>query len=139
MTGVTSSSRPTVLVIEDDKGVARMLRFSLRNAGFDTSEVTTGGEALRILEQQPPDAAILDLQLPNGQGRAVLDWLRQLDGPASNSPVWVVISALDGEEATRRFGPLGGRFLPKPFDPWDLVAILRKLLVAKDNPEQSLV
>jgi two-component system phosphate regulon response regulator PhoB len=136
MTLVTSDRRPRVLVIEDDTGVARMLRFSLRNAGFDTSEVTTGGEALRILEQQPPDAAILDLQLPNGQGRAVLDWLRQLDGLASNSPVWVVISALDGEEAIRRFGPLGGRFLPKPFDPWDLVAILRTLLVAKDNPEQ---
>ena len=112
-----------------------MLRFSLRNAGFDTSEVTTGGEALRILEQQPPDAAILDLQLPNGQGRAVLDWLRQLDGPASDSPVWVVISALDSEEATRRFGPLCGRFLPKPFDPLNLVKMLRTLLSLKEMPQ----
>ena len=116
-----------------------MLRFSLRNAGFDTCEVATGGEGLRILREQPPDAAILDLQLLNGQGRAVLDWLRQLDGLAGDSPVWVVISALEGEEAIRRYGPLGGRFLPKPFDPWELITMLRTLLSLKESAEQPLL
>jgi len=109
-----------------------MLRFSLRNAGFDTSEVATGGEALRILGEEPPDAAILDLQLPNGQGGAVLDWLRCSCERPGGHPVWVVISALDGEEAIRRFGPLGGRFLAKPFDPWDLITMLRTLLLLKE-------
>ena len=137
MTFVITDRRPTVLVIEDDTGVSRMLRFSLRNAGFDTSAVANGGEALRILGEQPPDAAILDLQLPNGQGGAVLDWLRRSDERTTDSPVWVVMSALDQETATQRFGPLGGRFLAKPFDPWELVAILKQLLAAKDNPEQS--
>ena len=55
----------------------------------------------------------------------------------ANPPVWVVISALDRQEATRLYGPLGTRFLAKPFDPWELVAILKQLLAAKDNPEQS--
>lgn len=109
-----------------------MLRFSLRSAGFDTSEVATGGEALRILSEEPPDAAILDLQLPNGQGKAVLDWLRCSCERPAGSPVWVVISALDREEAIQRFGALGSHFLAKPFDPWELIAMLRTLLLLKE-------
>ena len=132
MTFVITDRRPTVLIIEDDTGVARMLRFSLRSAGFDTSEVATGGEALRILGEQPPDAAILDLQLPNGQGGAVLDWLRCSCERTANPPVWVVISALDREEAVGRYGPVGGRFLAKPFDPWELITMLRTLLLLKE-------
>mgnify|MGYP002153781360 CR=1 FL=1 len=136
MTHVTSHIHPRVLVIEDDESVTRMLRFSFRSAGFDTAEVVTGGEALHILKQQPPDAAVLDLQLPDSQGGAVLEWLRQLDERARSSPVWVVISALDRNEATRRYGPLGSHFLAKPFNPWDLVAMLQSLLLAKasDGP-----
>jgi CheY-like chemotaxis protein len=131
---VASNIHPRILVIEDDESVMRMLRVSFRSAGFDTTEVTTGAEALRILKQHPPDAAVLDLQLPDGQGGAVLDRLRQLNERTRSSPVWIVISALDREEATRRYGPLGSRFLAKPFDPWDLVAMLKNLLSAKGGP-----
>ena len=126
-TPLARDSRPQVLVVEDDEMVARILRFCLREAGFDTTEVPTGSEALRILQQQPPDAAVLDLQLPDRQGRAVLDWLRS-DERTANYPVWVVMSALDCDEATERYGPLGSHFLAKPFDPWELAAILKTLL-----------
>lgn len=136
MTHVASDIGRRVLVIEDDESVTRMLRFSLSNAGFDTAGVATGGEALHILKQQPPDAAVLDLQLPDSKGGAVLEWLRQLDEAASSSPVWVVTSALDRAEATRRYGPLGNHFLTKPFDPWELVAMLKHLLLAKGEPQQ---
>lgn len=128
---------PRILVVEDDESVIRMLRISLRSAGFDTTEVATGGEALRILEEQPPDAAVLDLQLPDGKGGAVLDWLRQVGEGARNYPVWVVISALDRNEATRRYGSLGDHFLAKPFDPWHLVAMLDSLLSAKGRSQQT--
>ncbi|HJX61047.1 MAG TPA: response regulator [Dehalococcoidia bacterium] len=123
--------RPQVLVIEDDLAVARILRICLREAGFDASEASTGGEALAIVQQQPPDAVVLDLQLPDGEGGAVLDWLRRSDERTTDSPVWVVMSALDQDVATERYGSLGSRFFPKPFDPWELVAILETLLQAK--------
>jgi len=129
---MTTDCRPTVLVIEDDTGVARMLRFCLREAGFEASEVSTGGEALRILQHRPPDAAVLDLQLPNGQGGAVLDWLRCSCERTGGSPAWVVMSALDPVEATKRYGPLGSHFLAKPFDPWELITMLRTLLLLKE-------
>ena len=119
-----------MLIVEDDAAVMKMLRFCLRQAGFDTTEVSTGSEALRILQEHPPDATVLDLQLPDGQGGAILELLRRYERTAS-PPVWVVISALDQEEAAKRYGPLGRHFLAKPFDPWELVAILNTLLGAK--------
>jgi CheY-like chemotaxis protein len=134
LTHVASDIHPKILVVEDDESVTRMLRFSVRSAGFSTTEASTGGEALHILRQQPPDATVLDLQLPDGQGGAVLDWLRQLQERTRTSPIWVIISALDREEATRRYGPLGDNYLAKPFNPWDLVAMLENLLAAKGGP-----
>ena len=128
---------PRVLVIEDDEAVARMLRISLRSAGFDTVEVATGGEALRILKQQPPEATLLDLQLPNGQGGAVLDMLRRRSEGGEDVPAWIVISALDRDEAIKRYGSLGNHFLAKPFDPWNLVAMLNNLLSTRNVPEQQ--
>ena len=121
-----------VLLVEDDPAVARMLRFSLRAAGFDVATVTAGAEALDILnEQGATDAVILDLGLPDGLGKAVLDRLRQAN--ELGRPVWVVISALDREEAAERYGPLGSHFLGKPFNPWDLIRMLEALLSERNG------
>lgn len=68
MPPVERDRRRRVLIVEDDGGVARMLRSSLEQAGLDTTEIASGSEALEILEQQSPDAVILDLQLADGRG-----------------------------------------------------------------------
>ena len=104
-----------------------MLRFILRDAGFQVEAVGTGGAALDRLDRAPVDAVVLDLGLPDERGPAVLARLRELeanDGSTAH-PAWVVITAQDRADVTARFGPLGGRFLSKPFDPWDLVHLLQ--------------
>jgi len=122
---------PKVLVVEDDTAVAKMPRFSLRGAGFDVAEVVAGGQALQILEREPTDAVVLDLGLPDGLGKAVLDRLREAD--ERGFPAWVVMSALDREEAISRYGPSGNHFVAKPFDPWELVRILEELLSERNG------
>jgi CheY-like chemotaxis protein len=92
-----------VLLVEDDEGIARMLHFSLAAAGFEITWVTTGADALRLLEQGLAQAVVLDPGLPDNLGGAVLERLRWL-GP-SGIPAWVVISALDHREANRRSIP----------------------------------
>ncbi len=119
-----------ILLVEDDPSVTRMLRFCLRAAGFDVTEVSNGVEALQVLDRGSANAVVLDLGLPDNLGGAVLERLRQGERRANGSPVWLVISALDCEDAAKRYGPLGGRFLAKPFDPWDLVRRLEELLSA---------
>lgn len=122
------AATPKVLVVEDDRGVTRMLGFALREAGFQVSLAGSGGAALSALEAGPVDAVVLDLGLPDGQGSDVLHWLRQRRGSDGGGPVWVVMSALDRREAARRYGPVDGHFLAKPFDPWELARILNELL-----------
>ena len=86
----TAQALGRVLVVEDNQSVKRMLRFSLRDAGFDIAEVSTGAEALQTLENDVPEAIVLDLGLPDGLGGAVLEWLRQPEHRADGAPVWVV-------------------------------------------------
>jgi two-component system, OmpR family, KDP operon response regulator KdpE len=122
-----------VLVVEDNQSVKRMLRFSLRDAGFDITEVSTGMEALQTLEKDVPAAVVLDLGLPDGLGGAVLEWLRQPE----HSPIWMVISALDRDDVVKQCGPLDRHFLAKPFNPWELVMRLEELLAERRNPDPS--
>jgi DNA-binding response OmpR family regulator len=128
------AARRRVLIVEDDPAVARLLRVCLRRVGFETTEVETGGEALKEMDEGQPDAVLLDLGLPDGLGGAVLHRLHEArDG----YPAWLVVSALDEDEANRRYGPLKGTFIPKPFDPWELVRKLEELIGrrAADGPE----
>jgi two-component system, OmpR family, KDP operon response regulator KdpE len=135
----TKKALGRVLVVEDDQSIRRMLRFSLRDAGFNISEASTGKEALQTLEKDVPAAVVLDLGLPDSLGGAVLEWLRQPEHSAVDSPVWVVISALDQEDVVKQYGPLDRHFLAKPFNPWDLVMTLAELLAEKRNPESSQI
>jgi DNA-binding response OmpR family regulator len=118
--------QPRILVVEDDDGVARMLHISLAAAGFDSIKVGCGREALEVLERESVDAVILDLVLPDGLAGVVLDWLRR--PPPHCAPAWVVISALAPREVAARHGELGESFFAKPFDPWDLIRRLNKLM-----------
>jgi len=129
-----SSTQRKVLLVEDDSAVARVLKVCLRRAGFDATEVESGGEALRSLDACAFDAVVLDLGLPDGLGGAVLRKLQ--DAPPASYPVWVIISALDEDEAVRRHGPLKGPFIPKPFDPWDLIGKLEQLW-AESSPSSE--
>jgi DNA-binding response OmpR family regulator len=116
--------QPRVLVVEDDDAIVRVLRLSLRTSGFDTAQAESGGEALDAMESDAFDAVVLDLCLPDGRGG---DVLRRLQVGGCRPP-WVAMSALDEDEAIRRYGPLRGPFLPKPFNPMELVELLDDLL-----------
>jgi DNA-binding response OmpR family regulator len=125
-----NSQRPTVLLIEDNDGLARILGLTLKSHGFNLRRVATGGEALETLRRDEVQGVILDLSLPDERGGEVLDWLSTTE--QGSTLAWVVTSAFDLEEATRRYGPVGGWFVAKPFDPWDLVKTLDRLLFAKE-------
>jgi DNA-binding response OmpR family regulator len=131
----TTQALGRVLLVEDDQSIRRVLRFSLWEAGFDIIEVVTGAEALQTLENDVPEVIVLDLGLPDGLGVAVLEWLRQPEYKAEDSPVWMVISALDQDDVIKQCGPLGRHFLAKPFNPWELMMRLEELLAEKRNPK----
>ena len=109
-----------------------MLRLSLTSAGFDIAAVSTGKDALRSMESSSPDAVVLDLGLPDSLGAAVLSQLMQ-GSRVEGSPAWVVISALDRHDIDSQYGSMGAHFMAKPFNPWDLVALIESLLAERSS------
>ncbi len=122
---------PTVMVVEDNPSITRMLRFSLKEEGFGITEVSTGAAALGLLARDRPEAVVLDLSLSDGGAWLVLERLRRDTG---HCPAWVCISSMDRQDTSNEHGPLGEHFLEKPFDPWVLVERLKAMLSEARTP-----
>ena len=116
-----------VLVVDNDAAVGRMLRIALRNSGFEPRVVARGAEAMAILDDDPPDAVLLDLSVSDRETGRLLARVRGTDGRGAPVP-FLVISGMDPYEAARQFGDLGDRYLVKPFEPRELADKLDSLL-----------
>jgi DNA-binding response OmpR family regulator len=122
-----------VLLIEDDTRLAEMVSEYLGGAGFEVSQVASGASALERLARQPYDALVLDLTLPDMDGLEVCRRLRV----RWNTPVLMLTAR--GEPMDRVVGlELGADdYLPKPFEPRELLARLRALLRRANAPAQA--
>ena len=120
MTGSAASPRRnTVLVIEDEEGMAEVLSLNLESAGLEVEVVRDGVSALARLDHAPPDAVILDLGLPEVSGYRVMRVLRNTPG-WEDTPV-LVATAYNFEEAADVIRDGVDDFLTKPFELDDLV------------------
>src|SRR5581483_10256484 len=113
-----------VLVVEDDPRLAEMLSEYLGQAGFRVTLAPLGSTALRQIAAESYDAIVLDLMLPDMDG---LDVCRQL---RSRSDLPVLMLTARGDAIDRILGlELGADdYLPKPFEPRELLARLRAVL-----------
>ena len=121
MNGGSGEPRPTVLVCDDEPQIMRALKVILREAGFEALGTETAKAALDAAAVRSPDAAIVDLVLPDGDGVEVCAQLRSW----SEMPI-LVLSAV-GEEAQKVRALEAGAddYVTKPFGPKELVARLR--------------
>ncbi|WP_040541443.1 response regulator transcription factor [Mycolicibacterium vaccae] len=115
----------TVLMVDDDPDVRTSVARGLRHSGFDVRVAATGKEALRLLSSESHDALVLDVQMPELDGVAVVTALRAL---GNDIPI-CVLSARDTVN-DRIAGLEAGAddYLTKPFDLGELVARLHALL-----------
>ena len=120
---------PRILLVDDDRELTSMLEEYLGREGFDVATSHDGGEALERLTKprlDPPlDLVVLDVMLP---GRSGLDVLRALR--SSETPPPVLMLTARGDDVDRIVGlELGADdYLPKPFNPRELVARIRAVL-----------
>lgn len=112
-----------ILLIEDDREIARALLLRLKAIGHDPFAMHEGGSGLSAAIATIPDIIILDLRLPDTDGFAVLQQLQQHD-IARVIPV-IVVSANAAERAKREAMLLGAHcFVEKPYDFRKLVAVI---------------
>ena len=113
-----------VLLVEDDPRLATMVADYLGEAGFRTTRAGTGAAAMQLVASESFDAMILDLMLPDADG---LDLCRQL---RAKSDLPVLMLTARGDPLDRVVGLEIGAddYLPKPFEPRELLARLRAIL-----------
>lgn len=121
-------SSPEILLIDDDRRLADMVGHYLGQAGFAVQHQGTAREGLAALGQQVPGLVLLDLMLPDGDGLDVCRQIRQMTGVAATVPVLMLTAR--GETTDRIVGLEIGAddYLPKPFEPRELLARVRALL-----------
>jgi two-component system KDP operon response regulator KdpE len=119
-----STSRRRVLVADDEPQILRALKVILREAGFEAVPAETAEEALDKAAVHPPEAAILDLVLPDGDGVEVCREIRRW----SPMPI-IVLSAVGEEDAKVRALEAGADdYVTKPFGARELIARLEAAL-----------
>jgi two-component system KDP operon response regulator KdpE len=130
------SRRSSVLVCDDEPQILRALGVILRDAGFDALPAARGEEALDLAAVRRPDAAIVDLLLPDIDGVEVCRRLREW----SDVPI-IVLSAVGDEDAKVAALAAGADdYVTKPFGPRELVARLEAVLRrVGPEPEDAVI
>jgi len=123
-----------ILVVDDDAKIVRLVRTYLERDGFTVATAADGRAALHAIERRRPALVVLDLMLPELDGRAVI---RAIRGNPDHEDVPVLILSARGSLLDRITGLEDGAddYLPKPFSPAELVlrvkSILRRTIEAR--------
>jgi DNA-binding response OmpR family regulator len=117
-------TKRTILLIEDETSISEPLAAALAREGFDTVVAGTAAAGLELFSSRAPDLVLLDVMLPDGDGRDVLRRIRE----TSRTPV--VMLTARGEEMDRVLGlELGADdYVTKPFSAAELAARIRAVL-----------
>jgi two-component system response regulator MprA len=113
-----------VLLCEDDAGLRRLLRSGLEEEGFDVLETADGREAMRAAEARAPDLIIVDIGLPDADGR---DLCQALRARGMSAPVLFLTARDTATDLLSGFEAGGDDYVTKPFDFAELIARLRAL------------
>jgi len=123
-------SSTKILLIEDDVGLAEFMQYQMQREGYDVRTAHHGEEGLRLAQQWQPHLVVLDIMLPEMDGWAVCQRLRE----TSNVPV-IFTTALGAERDVVRGLEMGADdYLIKPFGPKELIARIQAVLRRHAQP-----
>jgi two-component system KDP operon response regulator KdpE len=115
---------PRVLVVDDEPQIVRALKVVLREAGFQAVPAETASEALDLAAVRPPEAAIIDLVLPDLDGVELTRRLREW----SEMPILVLSAVGEEDQKVRALEAGADDYITKPFGTRELVARLQAAL-----------
>ena len=124
-----------ILIVEDSPLTMKIVRLTLGYEGFEVLEATDGNEALRLVEDSPPDLILQDLMLPDMDGFELVSRLR-----ANPKTLGIPIIAFSGFLSRLEHGRAAAAgftdFLPKPVDPTRLVQVVRTYFPEREAPAE---
>ncbi|MGB3627338.1 MAG: phosphate regulon transcriptional regulator PhoB [Henriciella sp.] len=119
--------KPYVMIAEDDKAVAELLRYNLEREGYDTSVAPDGDEAMILLDERAPDLVLLDWMLPKVAGIEVCRRIRSKPETA-NLPVIMLTARSEEADRIRGLDTGADDYVTKPFSTTELMARVRAVL-----------
>jgi two-component system, OmpR family, alkaline phosphatase synthesis response regulator PhoP len=123
-----------VLVVEDEKDVAELIRYTLSKEGYEVSLATNGAETLRQVRELRPDLVLLDLMIPQLNGWEVCRRLKQ-DQATRAIPVIMLTARVEEGDKVLGFEMGADDYVTKPFSPRELVARI-KAVVRRSKPAE---
>ncbi|MEU3099278.1 response regulator [Streptomyces sp. NPDC006967] len=116
-----------VLVVDDNKVIRQLIRVNLELEGIEVVTAADGAECLEVVHQVRPDLVTLDVVMPRLDGLRTAGRLRS--DPRTRDLPLVIVSACSQYEVDRGLDVGVDAFLAKPFDPQELVRLVRELIV----------
>ncbi len=127
---MSEPAAPTVLVADDEPDVRELVTYRLRRSGYEVVEAGDGQEALELALERLPALAVLDVMMPKLDGYELTRRLRA-EETTSNMPVILLTARAQEADIARGFEAGADDYLRKPFNPDELVARVRAVLVRR--------
>ncbi len=128
----------TILVVDDDPNVQRLLTYTLKQEGYEILVASDGAEGFRLWGAETPALILLDVMLPKLDGYQVAAKIRAEEGPGSHVPIVMLTAEREVDQRVRGLRAGADDYLIKPFHPAELLARIKSLL-ARFAPKDVLV
>jgi DNA-binding response OmpR family regulator len=126
--------RPKILICDDEDVLRRLVRATLARGDYDLIEARDGDEAVEVAEAEQPQLILLDMMMPRRTGIHVLEHVRA--NPALAATPVIMLSARTQETDRAAADDAGATFfLPKPFSPSELAALVARTLATGESVE----
>ncbi len=122
----------TILIVEDDESISRILELELLHQGFAVQRAADGATALEMVEQGAPDLIVLDLMLPGVEG---LDVSRTLRSHGFDRPILMLTARSETQDVVVGFESGADDYLRKPFEMAELLSRIRALLKRRERQD----
>jgi DNA-binding response OmpR family regulator len=132
-----SPKKSTVLVVDDDIRMLRMMKRMLELEGFEVTIASNGDAALKSFEKEAPDLVLLDIMMPDMDGYTVCQRIREF----SQVPIIMVTAKGDDKEKVEGLNLGADDYVTKPFSASELAARVRAVLrraATKDRPQDAV-
>lgn len=113
-----------ILVTEDEREIAELIKLYLENENYTVFCAENGTEALKLLEQQPMDMAVLDIMMPGMDGYELTKRIRE----KSNLPILILSAKTESCDKIKGLNLGADDYMTKPFDPLEVVARVNSAL-----------
>ncbi|MCC7401490.1 MAG: response regulator transcription factor [Chitinophagaceae bacterium] len=121
-------SKTKVFYVEDELFLGKIVKESLESRGFEVIMESDGGKAVDLFKKSRPDICVLDVMLPNKDGFAIADEIREMN---EDIPIIFLTAKTQTEDVVKGFNMGGNDYIRKPFSMEELIVRIQNLLHTK--------